>query len=419
MKQSEILTKTIKEPPKGEESASAQLLIRAGFIDKLAAGLYSFLPLGWRVHKKIENIIREEMDSMDGEEVYLPALHPRAYWERTKRWQIPEIFKLKSQSGREFALSWTHEEIITPLAQKFIISYKDLPKYLYQIQLKMRDELRVKSGLLRTKEFVMKDLYSFHANEKDLNSYYEKMKKAYFNIFKNTGLNKNVYLTYASGGAFSKYSHEFQLLTPAGEDTIFICPKCKLAVNKEIKEEVLKCPSCKGKDFYPEKAIEIGNIFKLGTKFSEAFDFNFRDKDGRLKPVVMGCYGIGLGRLMGAIVETYHDEKGIIWPEEIAPFKVHLIPIAGKSKTGAQKVKRAAEKLYKQLTENKVEVLFDDRQDKTAGEKFAEADLMGIPYRVVISEKTMKQGGVELKRRDVEDIKLIKLNKISKIFNFQ
>lgn len=416
MKQSEILAKTIKEIPKGEESISAQLLIRAGFVDKLAAGLFSFLPLGWRVHKKIENIIREEMNAIGGEELYLPALHPRAYWERTKRWQIPEIFKLKSQSGREFALSWTHEEIITPLAQKFINSYKDLPKYLYQIQLKMRDELRVKSGLLRTKEFVMKDLYSFHVNEKDLDSYYEKVKKAYFKIFDRVGLGKNTHLTYASGGAFSEFSHEFQVITPAGEDTIFVCPKCKLAVNKEIKENILKCPGCKGKEFRQEKAIEIGNIFKLGTKFSDAFNFNFRDRDGSEKAVIMGCYGIGLGRLIGAIAEVYNDEKGIIWPESIAPFKVHLIPLTAKNKIAQAKIARSAEKIYQDLIKAGIEVLFDDRKDAAAGEKFAEADLFGIPYRIVISEKTIEKGSVEVKKRNGEKIELVKLTRISKYF---
>ena len=416
MRQSEILTKTIKEAPKGEESISAQLLIRAGLIDKLAAGLFSFLPLGWRVHQKIENIIREEMNAVGGEELYLPALHPRAYWEKTKRWQIPEIFKLKSQSGREFALSWTHEEIITPLAQKFIHSYKDLPKYLYQIQLKMRDELRVKSGLLRTKEFIMKDLYSFHANEKDLDSYYEKIKKAYFKIFERVGLSKYTYLTYASGGAFCEFSHEFQVITPAGEDTIFICPKCKQAVNKEIKDKVMKCPGCKGKDFYSEKSIEVGNIFKLGAKFSEAFNFNFRDKDGKEKPVIMGCYGIGLGRLLGAIVEIYHDENGIVWPGAVAPAQVHLIALGGKKKTTQGKIKKAVEKLYKELLENNIEVLYDDRADKTAGEKFVEADLIGIPYRIVISEKTLEKNCVEVKKREDSKVELLRLGKILAYF---
>lgn len=408
MKQSEILTKTIKELPKGEESASAQLLIRAGLVDKLAAGLFSFLPIGWRIHQKIADIIREEMNAINGEELYLPALHPRAYWDRTKRWQIPEIFKLKSQSGREFALSWTHEEIITPLAQKFIQSYKDLPKYLYQIQVKMRDELRVKSGLLRTKEFIMKDLYSFHATEKDLDSYYEKVKKAYFKIFERVGLgSKHTYLTYASGGAFCEFSHEFQTVTPAGEDVIFICSKCKQAINREIKDKVLKCPNCKGKDFYSEKAIEIGNIFKLGTKFSEAFSFNFRDKEGKEKLVLMGCYGIGLGRLIGAIAEVHRDEKGIIWPESVAPFKVHLLALNKEAK-----VVKQAEKLYEELKKAGVEVLFDDRKDKTAGEKFAEADLIGIPYRIVVSERTMKEKSVEIKERCEKEAKLVKIAKI-------
>lgn len=412
MRQSQLLTKVVKEAPAEEESISARLLIRGGFIDKLAAGLFNFLPLGWRVHQKIEQIIREEMNALGGEELYLVALHPRGYWEKTKRWQIPEIFKVRSQSGREFALSWTHEEIITPVAQKFIVSYKDLPKYLYQFQVKMRDELRVKAGLLRTKEFIMKDLYSFHSNEKDLDDYYEKVKKSYFRIFERVGLKKSTHLTYASGGTFSQFSHEFQAVTPAGEDTIFICPKCRLAINREIKDKISKCPNCKGKDFRMERSIEIGNIFKLGTKYSEAFEFNFQDKKGEFKPVIMGCYGIGLGRLIGAIAEICCDEKGIIWPEEIAPFRVHLLSFSAKDKKKQTKVKKIAEGVYGNLMQNGVEVLFDDREEKTAGEKMVEADLLGIPWRVIVSEKTIEKGNVEIKKREAKGAELVRPDKL-------
>ncbi|PIS16874.1 MAG: prolyl-tRNA synthetase [Candidatus Portnoybacteria bacterium CG09_land_8_20_14_0_10_44_13] len=412
MRQSQLLTKAVKEAPAKEESISARLLIRGGFIDKLAAGLFNFLPLGWRVHQKIEQIIREEMNGLGGEELYLVALHPRGYWEKTKRWQIPEIFKVRSQSGREFALSWTHEEIITPVAQKFIFSYKDLPKYLYQFQVKMRDELRVKAGLLRTKEFIMKDLYSFHSNEKDLDDYYEKVKKSYFRIFERVGLKKSTHLTYASGGTFSPFSHEFQAVTPAGEDTIFVCPKCRLAINREIKDKISKCPNCKGKNFRQERSIEVGNIFKLGTKYSEAFEFSFQNKKGEFRPVIMGCYGIGLGRLMGAIAEICCDEKGIIWPEEIAPFRVHLLSFAAKDKKKQTKVQKTAEDVYGNLIQNGVEVLFDDREDKTAGEKMMEADLLGIPWRVIVSEKTIEKGNVEIKRRESKGAELVRPDKL-------
>ncbi len=412
MLQSQLFTKTLKEAPKDEKSINAQFLIRAGFVDKLMAGVYSYLPLGRRVLKKIENIIREEMNNISGQEVSLPALHPKEIWQKTDRWQYPEMFKLKNRGGKDFGLGWTHEEVITPLVKKFVKSYKDLPVFVYQIQNKFRDELRAKSGLLRGREFMMKDMYSFHPDEQDLERYYEKIKKAYFRIFKRCGLSRQTFLTLASGGAFSKYSHEFQALSPDGEDEIHLCRKCKLAINEEIiKEEKHQCPKCKSKKLETKKAIEVGNIFKLKDRFSQAFDFKFRDERGREKFVMMGCYGIGLGRLLGAVVEVHYDDKGIIWPKEVAPFQVHLIQIEN---TG--KVKRASEKLYQDLQKAKVEVLlYDDRKDSAAGEKFAEADLIGIPIRIVVSEKTLKQNCVELKKRSEQKIKLIKIKNVISI----
>lgn len=409
MKQSHLFTKTIKQAPKDEKSVNAQLLIRGGFIDKLAAGIYNFLPLGWRVHQKIENIIRQEMKAIGGQELYLAALHPREYWEKTARWSIPEIFKLKSQTGKEYALSWTHEEIITPLAKKFIVSYKDLPKYVYQIQVKMRDELRAKSGLFRTREFIMKDLYSFHATVEDLDDYYEKVSQAYFKIFEHCGIRDQTYLTLASGGTFSKYSHEFQTLTPAGEDTIYLCQKCDLAINKEIKNETPQCPDCGSKDFQETKAIEVANIFKLGSRFSEAFDLKFRDKDGQEKSVLMGCYGFGPARLMGVVVEIFHDQQGIIWPASIAPAQVHLLEIGESGQ-----IKREAEKIYQSLQKEGVEVLYDDRDEPSAGQKFTEADLIGIPIRMVVSQKTLAKGCVEVKQRDEERVEMVKIGEIIK-----
>jgi len=408
MKQSQIFTKTSKETPGRETSVNARLLIRAGFIDKLMSGVYSYLPLGFLVLKKIENIIRTEMQKVGGQEILMPALHPKELWQRTGRWQYKEMFKLKNRSEKDFSLGWTYEEIITPLVRKFVKSYKDLPVYVYQIQDKFRDELRVKAGLLRGVEFVMKDLYSFHKDAKDLDRYYEKLKRAYFKIFQRCGLKKQTFLTLASGGAFSKYSHEFQTVTPEGEDKIYLCQKCKIAINKEIiKEKQFRCPKCKNKRLEIKRAIEVGNIFKLKEKFSKPFNFTYKDEKEKEKMVFMGCYGIGLGRLMGAIVEIHHDEKGIVWPKEVAPFQVHLIRIEN-----APKVKRASEKLYKNLQKENIEVLYDNRKDRSVGEKFADCDLIGIPLRIVVSSKTIKKNCVEVKARNKLKAKLIKHNKI-------
>jgi len=403
MKQSQLFTKTQKDAPKDEPSINAQLLIRAGYIDKLMAGVYTILPLGLRVMKKIENIIREEMNIIGGQEIFMPTLQPKENWMKTGRWKtMDDLYKVKDGSDREMALGPTHEEIVVPLAQKYINSYRDFPFYAYQFQNKFRMELRSKSGILRGREFIMKDLYSFHLTEEDLDAYYEKATKAYENIFHRTGIGEKTYRTFASGGSFSKYSHEYQAVTPAGEDLIHICNKCELAVNEEIKNETEVCPNCKGNDFRKEKAIEVGNIFKLNNKFTVPFGFKIKNERGEEREVLMGCYGIGLGRLMGTIVEIFHDEKGIIWPESVAPFKIHLISL-GKNKE--------AEEIYNLLRKNNIEVLFDDRE-ATAGQKFADADLLGIPYRAVVSEKSLQAGGVEIKKRNEKESEIIKIEKL-------
>ncbi|MCP6718990.1 MAG: His/Gly/Thr/Pro-type tRNA ligase C-terminal domain-containing protein [Patescibacteria group bacterium] len=410
MRQSNLFTKTIRESPKDEKSINAKLLIRAGFFDKLMAGVYSYLPLGFLVFSKIKNIIREEMNRVSGQEVFLPTLHPRKIWETTDRWHDKEgiMFKLKSRSGKDYGLGWTHEEVITPLVKKFVQSYKDLPVSVYQIQNKFRDELRAKSGLLRGVEFVMKDMYSFHASEEDLNKYYEKVKGAYFRIFQRCGIGKKTFLALALGGAFSKYSHEFQTITPYGEDTIYLCQKCKLGLNKEIiEDQKYKCPQCKNKELEIKKTIEVGNIFDLKTRFSKAFDFTFKDKDGKDKPIMMGCYGLGLGRLLGTIVEVHNDERGIIWPKEVAPFLIHLIALENEIK-----VSKASEELYRKL--QGTEVLYDDREDKTAGEKFADSDLIGIPIRVVVSKKTLGKNSVEVKKRGEKKEQLVEIANLNK-----
>lgn len=398
MKVSELFTHTQKESPKDEPSRNAALLIRAGFIDKLSAGVYSYLPLGFRVLKKIENIIRDEMNALGAEEIFLPSLHPKENWETTGRWgTMDDLYKVTDASGRESALGPTHEEIITPLAKKFISSYRDLPKALFQIQNKFRMELRAKSGLLRGREFLMKDLYSFHTdNEGDFEKYYSRVQEAYKNIFRRAGIGEVTFLTYAAGGSFSKYSHEFQTLTPAGEDTIYLCEKCGIAINDEIIVAQTSCPEC-GLDkerLRKERAVEVGNIFPLKTKFTEAFGVTYKDKDGAAKLVVMGCYGIGLGRLMGAIVEVHADEQGLSWPVEVAPFQMHLIYVGNEN----GEAKKKADTLYEELKSVGIEVLYDDR-DMSAGVKFSDAELIGIPQMVIVGEKTLETGKFEVRTR--------------------
>ncbi len=408
MLQSKLFYKANKNKSANAESISHDLLTRAGYVDQLMAGVYSFLPLGFRVLKNIENIIRKNMEEIGGQEVLLPTLQPKENWLKTNRWDTVDIlFKVNGSGDKEYAMGPTHEEVITPLAKKMIFSYRDLPLHVFQIQNKFRDELRAKSGILRTREFMMKDLYSFHATQEDFEKYYAIVAKTYGKIFKEIGIGKITYQTLASGGSFSKYSDEFQMLTEAGEDIIYICKKCDIAINKEIKNENPTCPKCGNADFDEKKAVEVGNIFNLGTGFSKPFDLKFTDKDAQDKPVLMGCYGIGIGRLMGAIVEASHDDRGIIWPKSVAPFAVHLIHLGGA------KVKTSAQKLYKSLQEVGVEVLWDDRENKTAGEKFAESDLLGIPYRIVVSEKTLEKDCVEIKERTKTTTKLVKIKSIN------
>ncbi|MEA2088287.1 MAG: aminoacyl--tRNA ligase-related protein [Patescibacteria group bacterium] len=404
MRQSKLFTKTIKEISKDELSVNAKFLIKAGFIDKLGAGIYTFLPLGLRVHNKIINIIREEMDAINGQEILMPALIPKENWKTTNRWDnFDPLFKIDGKDKKEYALGATHEEVITPLLKKQLFSYKELPVYVYQIQTKFRNELRAKSGLIRGREFSMKDLYSFHTDENDLNKYYETVIKSYFKIFKRCGLKALTYLTFASGGAFSKYSHEFQTIAETGEDTIYICHKCKIAINKEIIKEQSQCPKCGNKKLKEQKAIEVGNIFKLKDRFSKAFDFTYVDKSEKKQQVVMGCYGIGPSRIMGTIAETSNDNQGIIWPEEIAPFSAHLLSLGQNEK---------ADELYNQLKSKNIEVLFDDRENASAGEKFADADLIGCPIRIVVSKKTLEKNCVEIKKRNSEKIELVKINEV-------
>lgn len=414
MRQSQLFTKTLRQAPKDEKSINARLLVRAGFIDKLMSGVYSFLPLGWRVHQKIACIIREEIDAISGQEMFMPALTPKKLWQVTGRWDkgIGEVmYKCKDSEGKEVGLGPTHEEVLCEIVKKFVVSYEDLPCAIYQIQTKFRKEPRARSGLLRGREFTMKDLYSFHDSIEDFRNYYEKVKRAYFRIFKRCGL--KTILCEASGGAFSKEnSYEFQVLAPQGEDTIFYCPKEDFAVNSEIAKvkEGDKCPRC-GLRLLKSRAIEVGNIFSLGTKYSIALGLYFTDRRGKKKPVIMGCYGLGPSRIMGTIVEVFHDKNGIIWPKEVAPYEVHLICLQPKNK----KISDSAEKLYNSLQKENIEVLYDDRLKVSASEKLIDSDLIGLPKRIVVSEKTQEKNLLEYKMRAEKKALLVDPKKILKI----
>ena len=404
MRQSKLFTKTRREAPADEVSKNAELLIRGGFIHKEMAGVYSYLPLGLRTLQKIENIIREEMNAVGGQEVLMSSFQPKENWEKTGRWKsMDDLYKVSDSSGRVIALGPTHEEIVVPILKNYVSSHKDFPISIYQIQNKFRMELRAKSGILRGREFIMKDMYSFHTSRDDFEKFYNKMKEVYKTIFSRIGIGHLTYITFASGGTFSKYSHEFQTITPLGEDTIYVDEASGTALNKEVfNDEVLGQLNLTREKLIEHKAIEVGNIFDLKTKYSEPFDLSYIDEKGGKHVVLMGCYGIGVGRLLGTVVEVLSDDKGIIWPESIAPFAIHLL-VLGDDK----EVEKEANKIYESLGKNNIEVLFDDRKEISAGEKFADADLLGMPYRAVVSARSMKEGGIELKKRTEEKGKII------------
>jgi len=406
MKQSQLFTKTQKFVPKDEMSKNAQLLIRAGFVHKEMAGVYGFLPLGWRVMNNIMQIIREEMNAIGGQELKLTALQSKEIWSKTNRWSdeiVDNWFKSELKNGTKVGLAFTHEEAITGLMKSFVASYKDLPFSAYQFQTKFRNESRAKSGIMRGREFIMKDLYSFSRTQEEHDAFYEKAKEAYVKVFERLGISEQTYLTFASGGTFSKYSHEFQTVCDAGEDIIYIDKEKGIAVNEEVyNDEVLADLGLDKEKLVKERAAEAGNIFSLGTKFSDAFDLTYRDKDEQEQKVIMGSYGLGPARAMGIIVELFSDENGLVWPENVAPFKVHLINIAEEEKV---------EEIYNQLQDAGVEVLWDDR-DMRPGAKFADADLIGCPYRVVVSSRSLEAGGVELKKRIDKDGEIVSVEKL-------
>lgn len=400
MKYSKLFPKTLKQAPADEQSANAKLLHQAGFIRKQMAGVYNFLPLGLKTLNKISQVIREEMDAIEGQELIMSAFQPKELWEKTNRWEglgKEVMYQFKDHSQKDVGLAITHEEVITAIASQMIHSYKDLPLYAYQIQTKFRDEPRPRFGLVRGKEFLMKDLYSFDISEEVHQEFYKKCWQAYLKAFKRVGL--DVLVVEASGGVFSKeYSHEFQVLIDSGEDQVVYCKECDFAQNREICD--LKkgdtCPRC-GQQISVSTAIEVGNIFHLGTRFSDDLGLKVTDEKGNSKPVIMGSYGWGPSRVMGTIVEVYHDQKGIIWPESVASYLVHLVGLDMKD----EKIKNEAARVYKLLQAEGIEVLFDDRVEPSAGEKFADADLIGIPYRVVVSKKT--QDKLEVKKRSEKE----------------
>lgn len=409
MKYSKMFVKTLKSAPAAADTANHRLLVQAGFVRQVMAGVYTYLPLGLRVLQKISQIVREEMDSIGGQEVLMPLLHPSALWKQTGGWdKIDVLFKVKSRTERDYALAQSNEETVTPLAKEWIHSAKDMPLAIYHINSKFRDELRSKSGILRGREFLMKDMYSFHADQGDFDKFYTQAKAAYLRVFTRLGLTAKA--TEASGGAFTeKVSYEFEVLTDAGEAPVLYCDKCDYCVNTDdIKTYNLgdECPLCHADKLKSAMASEVGNVFDLGQKYSKAFEVTFTDAGGNKQHPIMGCYGIGISRTMGVIVEKFNDERGIMWPASIAPYRVQLVSL----NTNDEAVIKRSDEVYDLLTKAGVEVLYDDRSDVSAGAKLSEADMIGCPVRAVVSTKTAMQ--VEVKMRNGKEAKLMRIEEL-------
>jgi prolyl-tRNA synthetase len=409
---SKLATKTRKDAPRDETAKNAQLLIRAGFIHKDSAGVYAMLPLGLAVLNKIIAIIRDEINQLGSQELLMTSLQRRELWEKTDRWsdeQVDVWFKSKLKNDTEVGLAWSHEEQMTEMMRNFVSSYRDLPRSIYHFQNKLRNETRAKSGIMRTREFIMKDLYSFSRSDAEHDAFYKEVSDAYVRIFDRLGIGEWTYMTWASGGAFAEFSHEFQTITDAGEDIIYLHKGKKIAINEEVMtDDVLAKVGVKREELEKVKAAEVGNIFNLGTTKSVPLELNFTDDDGKVKPVVMGSYGIGPARVMGVIVERYADEKGLVWPANIAPADVHLVRLGDDPA-----VVMAADKLYEDLKMAGKDVLYDDR-DESVGRKFADADLIGVPVRLTVSKRTLEQDSVELKHRTQDNEKIVKLDGVIK-----
>lgn len=393
MRVSKLFTKTLRNAPADEVAKNAQLLIRAGYVYKEMAGAYAYLPLGIRVVEKIKQIVREEMDAIDSNELIMTSLQRREVWEKTGRWSDEAVdvwFKTKLQDDTELGLGWSHEEPIVEMMKQYVHSYKDLPVSLYQFQTKMRNELRAKSGIMRGREFVMKDMYSFHASAEDLARYYDGTIEAYKRVYDRLGIGNDTYVTFASGGAFTKFSHEFQTITDAGEDVIYLHRAKNVAVNEEVIDDAVKELGIERDELERVKTAEVGNIFNFGSQKTDEMGLYYTDTDGKKQSLHIGSYGIGITRVMGVIAEKMSDEGGLVWPENIAPYRVYLATIGD--------VAAQADELYEELKSRGVEVLYDDR-DARPGEKFADCELMGIPHRIVISPKLVEQGSYEYKSR--------------------
>lgn len=406
MKRSELFTKTLREAPSDEVAKNAQLLIRAGFVYKEMAGVYAYLPLGLRVIEKIKQIVREEMAAIGSNELIMTTLQRKEVWERTTRWDDAVVdiwFKTKLKDETELGLGWSHEEPIVEMMKQYIHSYKDLPASLHQFQTKMRNELRAKSGIMRGREFVMDDMYSFHATADDLEQYYQKAIEAYKKVYDRFGIGSDTYVTFASGGAFTKFSHEFQTVCEAGEDVIYLHRAKNIAVNEEVLEDAVKELGLAAEELEKVKTAEVGNIFNFGTQKTDEMGLYYADASDTQQSLHIGSYGIGITRVMGVIAEKMSDERGLVWPENLAPFRVYLVSIGD--------VNEAAEKLYNDLTAKGVETVWDDRSVRP-GEKFADADLMGIPWRLVISEKTLAEDKVELKARTSGETNLLTVDEV-------
>lgn len=398
MRQSKLFTKSRREAPADEVAKNAQLLVRAGYIHKEMAGVYDYLPLGLRVVENIKRIVREEMEKIGGEEIIMSSLQRKELWEQTNRWDDEKVdvwFKALLKNGAEVGFGWSHEEPITDMMKQFIASYRDLPRYVFQFQTKMRNELRAKSGIMRGREFVMKDMYSYTASPEAHEIFYTSAIEAYRRVFERVGLGDRTFLTFASGGAFTQFSHEFQTLSDVGEDVVYLHREKKLAINKEVlTDEVMTQLGVNRDELEEVKAIEVGNIFNFGDVKSKELGLFFRDHEGTEKPVILGSYGIGITRVMGTIVEIFADEKGMVWPESVAPFKFHLVSLGAADSEAA----KLADALYADLTKKGTTVLYDDR-DLRAGEKFAESDLLGIPWRIVVGKDAVATGQYEVVAR--------------------
>ena len=404
MKRSELFTKTTKTVPADETSRNAKLLIQAGFVHKEMAGVYAYLPLGLRVLEKIKQIVREEMNGIGGQELLMTNLQPRSVWETTGRWNDSLVdiwFKTELKNGDQVGLAWSHEEPIMHMLSDYVHSYKDLPVAVYQFQTKLRNELRAKSGIMRGREFLMKDMYSVHATKEDLEQFYGQVIAAYQRIYDRLGIGDQTYVTFAAGGAFTKFSHEFQTICPAGEDWLYLDRERNIAVNEEVLDTAITELNLNRDNLEKVRSAEVGNIFNFGIDKAEQMGVNFTDKDNTQKPFYYGSYGIGITRVMGVIAELFSDERGLIWPANIAPYQVYLVNIGED-----EDVQTMARKIYDELLARGVEVLWDDR-DVRPGEKFADCDLMGIPVRVVVSDKTIAAGGVEYKKRANSEVNII------------